>query len=523
MVRGAPLIEGRYFYLEEYMAPNSQLYICKGIPWDNDYTHVRLFDSAQAANSFILAHKVVERSRYNYVSKDNTIRVDGYSDQYRDCNYIAFNNVSYNNKWYYAFITDIKYINDGSCLITFEEDVFQTWFYDASVRACFVEREHVNDDTIGANTVPENIVMGDPIAVDAKLFTLQHMWNMYVSQLAPGVESMGLTIINPGDTGNKTSGFYKIELGNDLTSVLTTVVELYTQKGMLEAINSVFATTDTSSPGGDITISPIDKFNDYTPKNNKLLCYPYNYFSVVMPGSETPFRFEFFPDRVGLFAVRESRYPGGSGYIYPISYQFSGGARDDFMNLENSVITGAYPQASFGASQFQNYLAQQGPSIAIGLAGNLAATVGGVTMLGATGGLAGGGAYTSGVTGIANTIADIYKHSLVSETVKGTQAVSNIAYEIALYIRLKNMQIKPEYAKIIDDYLSAFGYKVCRIKTPNITGRASWNFVKTIDANVVGDIPDRAGKKLRQLFDRGITIWHTDDVGNYSLDNSITG
>lgn len=499
------------------MAPNSQLYICKGIPWDNDYTHVRLFDSAQAANSFILAHKVAERSRYNYVSKDNTIRVDGYSDQYKDCNYIAFNNISYSNKWYYAFITDIKYINDGSCLITFEEDVFQTWFYDANVRACFVEREHVNDDTIGENTVPENIVMGDPIAVDAKLFTFQHMWNMYVSQLAPGIESMELTIINPGDTGNKTSGFYKIELGNSLTDTLTTVVELYTQKGMLEAINSVFATTDIDSSGGvDVTISPIDSFNNYTPKNNKLLCYPYNYFSVVMPGSETLFRFEFFPNRVGLFAVRASRYPGGSGYIYPISYQFPGGARDDFMNLENSVITGAYPQASFGASQFQNYLAQQGPAIAIGLVGSIGAVVGGV-------GTANVAAAAGGLTGIANTVADIYRHALVSETVKGTQAVSNIAYESALYIRVKNMQIRPEYAKIIDDYLSAFGYKVCRIKAPNITGRASWNFVKTIDANVVGDIPDRAGKKLRQLFDRGITIWHTDDVGNYSLDNSITG
>lgn len=524
MVCGAPLIEGRYFYLEEYMAPNSQLYICKGIPWDNDYTHVRLFDSAQAANSFILAHKFVERSRYNYVSKDNTIRVDGYSDQYKDCNYIAFNNVSYNNKWYYAFITDIKYINDGSCLITFEEDVFQTWFYDASVRACFVEREHVNDDTIGANTVPENIVMGDPVLVNTYLASFPHMWFMYVSQLAPGIEDLSLEIISPGDTANKTSGFYKIKLGMDLTSIVSQVVDLYTKNGMLEAISSVFAATDVlDSDEPDIALSPVDTFAGYTPKNNKLLCYPYNYCTLVMAGSETPYRFEYFPNRKALFALAQSDYPGGSGYVYPISYQMSGGARDNRFNLENSVITGAYPTASFGASQFQNYLVQQGPSIAIGLAGNLAATVGGVATLGATGGLAGGGAYTSGVTGIANTIADIYKHSLVSETVKGTQAVSNIAYEDALYIRLKNMQVKPEYAKIIDDYLSAFGYKICRIKAPNITGRASWNFVKTIDANVVGDIPDRAGKKLRQLFDRGITIWHTNDVGNYSLDNSITG
>lgn len=495
------------------MTPNSQLYICKGIPWDNDYTHVRLFDNAQAANSFILAHKTAERSRYNYVSKDNTIRVDGYSDQYKDCNYIAFNNISYSNKWYYAFITDIKYINDGSCLITFEEDVFQTWFYDASVRACFVEREHVTDDTIGANTVPENIVMGDPVNVGGSNKQYVHTWYMYVSQLAPGVEDMDLTILNPGDEGNKTSGFYKIRLG-DLGDTMDTLIKLYTHKGMLEAINSVFALTDVENIGGPITFAPVDTFGGYTPKNNKLLCYPYNYMTIVMAGSEIAYRYEYFTDRSPSFQLKQPLYPGGASYIFPIGYQQ--GVGNDVFNLENSVTTGAYPTASFGASQFQNYLAQQGPSIAIGLIGDIGSIVGGAYA-------ASPEAITGGVTGIANTVADLYKHALVSQTVKGTQSISNLAYEEYIFVRLKNMQIRPEYAKIIDDYLSTFGYKVCRIKTPNITGRASWNFVKTIDANVVGDIPDRAAKKLRQLFDHGITIWHTDDVGNYLLDNSITG
>lgn len=494
------------------------LYICKGIPWDDNYKHVRLFDSAEAANSFVLSKQAFNFTEFSFISKDGrtSVAVPGFSEQYRDCNYLAFLNTGYSTKWIYAFIQNVKYIADGTAIIEYVEDYFTTWFYNCTLKPCFVEREHVNDDTIGANTVPENIVMGDPIAVDAKLFTFQHMWNMYVSQLAPGVESMGLTIINPGDAGNKTSGFYKIELGNNLTNVLTTVVELYTQKGMLESINSVFATTDTSQSSGDVTISPIDNFDGYTPKNNKLLCYPYNYFSVVMPGSETAFRFEFFPNRTGLFAVRESRYPGGSGYIYPISYQFPGGARDDFMNLENSVITGAYPQASFGASQFQNYLAQQGPAIAIGLVGSVGAVVGGV-------GTANVAAAAGGLTGIANTVADIYRHAIVSETVKGTQAVSNIAYESALYIRVKNMQIRPEYAKIIDDYLSAFGYKVCRIKQPNITGRNSWNFVKTIDCVIDGNAPDYAIKNIRTLFDTGLTLWHNNDVGNYSLNNGIVG
>lgn len=523
MVRDAPLIEGRYFYLEEYMTPNSQLYICKGIPWDNDYTHVRLFDSAQAANSFILSHKFVERSRYNYVSKDNTIRVDGYSDQYKDCNYIAFNNVSYNNKWYYAFITDIKYINDGSCLITFEEDVFQTWFYSATVNPCFVEREHVNDDTIGLNTVPENIMMGDPVCTGSSNNYIPHVWWLYVTQLANGVDSLVDEVIQPGARGNATSGYYKLRLSD--RSAVSPVVDLYTSKGMLESVVSMFALTNDTQLG-PYSLTPDDDFDGYKPKNNKLLCYPYNYMTVVMAGTERAFRYEWFDGRSPSFMLKEPLYAGGSTYLYPVNYQKQVGTGTDVFALEASVMTGAYPTASFGANQFQNYLVQNGPSIAISIAGDVAATVGGVAAAIGTGGaaaVAGSAISSGGIGGIANTVADLYKHSLVSETVKGSQAVSNLAYDTQLIIRLKNVQILPEYARIIDDYLNAFGYKVCRIKAPNITGRTSWNFVKTIDANVVGDIPDRAGKKLRQLFDRGITIWHTDDVGNYSLDNSITG
>lgn len=496
----------------------SVLYICKGIPWDDNYKHVRLFESAEAANTFVLSKQAFNYTEFSFISKDDrtSVAVPGFSEQYRDCNYIAFLNSGYSTKWIYAFIQNVKYIADGTALIEYVEDYFTTWFYNCTIKPCFVEREHVTDDTIGANTVPENIVMGDPVAVAASSINYPHTWYMYVSQLAPHVEDMDLEIIEPGGTKNKTSGFYKIRLGT-LGDTLDTLIRLYTHKGMLEAINSVFALTDVDTIGEAITIQPIDTFGGlagYAPKNNKLLCYPYNYLTVVMPGSEQLYRYEYFSNRSPMFRLREPQYPGASSYVYPIGYELIPGT--DVFNIEHSIITGAYPTASFGASQFQNYLAQMGPSIAIGLVGNIGSIVGGYYS---------GNASTavSGVSSIANTVADVYRHSLVSETVKGTQSVSNLLYENALVVRFKNMQIRPEYAKIIDDYLSAFGYKVCRIKQPNITGRNSWNFVKTIDCVIDGNAPDYAIKNIRSLFDRGITLWHSNDVGNYELNNGIVG
>ena len=42
-----------------------------------------------------------------------------------------------------------------------------------------------------------------------------------------------------------------------------------------------------------------------------------------------------------------------------------------------------------------------------------------------------------------------------------------------------DMSIKAEVARSIDNYFSMFGYRTDKMKVPNITGRANWNFVQT--------------------------------------------
>ena len=55
----------------------------------------------------------------------------------------------------YNFITSIEYLNEGTTAIHFTRDVFQTWMFDYDKTACYVEREHVADDTKYAHTVRE--------------------------------------------------------------------------------------------------------------------------------------------------------------------------------------------------------------------------------------------------------------------------------------------------------------------------------------------------------------------------------
>ena len=67
------------------MTHYTSLYICRGIPWNSDYSHVRLFASANAANTYIISKAAYTKTQYSYISKSKQIRVDGMADQYRDC------------------------------------------------------------------------------------------------------------------------------------------------------------------------------------------------------------------------------------------------------------------------------------------------------------------------------------------------------------------------------------------------------------------------------------------------------
>lgn len=495
------------------MTQNTSLYICRGIPWNSDYFHVRLFESANAANTYIISKAAYTKTQYSYISKSKQIRVDGMADQYRDCNYIAWKNTGYSNKWFYGFITDVVYLADNTCLISFDYDIFQTWFYDTTINPSYVEREHVNDDTIGANTVPENVVMGDPVNVASSNNYIPHKWYMYATQVFDEITQDGFSPIEPGGTDNEVSGYYKIPLTSRAQA--SRLVDLYTRKGKLESLISMFALTDPSSASSsaDYTIARPTAFGKYTPKNNKLLCYPYNYSTLVLAGSETPYRYEWFADGVATFALKKPKYAGGSSYVFPVNYQNESRATSSFA-LENSVPTGAYPTASFGANAFQNYLVQYGPQLAVGLIGQ-------VVNIGASAATGNAGEAISAGVSIGQDIMDFRTRSLNSQTVAGTQSVAQLAYDTQLIIRINSKQILPEYAKIIDEYFTAFGYKVCRIKAPNITGRPSWNYVKTIGAQVSGNIPEYAETALKAMLNNGVTFWHTNDVGNYSLNNSL--
>lgn len=113
-------------------------------------------------------------------------------------------------------------------------------------------------------------------------------------------------------------------------------------------------------------------------------------------------------------------------------------------------------------------------------------------------------------------------HSITPPSAQGSIGNENTLNIIHLYGWLaEEITITAEYAKSIDFYLDLFGYKVDVVKVPNIFGRRSWNYVKTVNAVVTGSAPQSALQYFRDMLNRGVRFWHSTDIGNYTQSNAI--
>ena len=90
------------------------------------------------------------------------------------------------------------------------------------------------------------------------------------------------------------------------------------------------------------------------------------------------------------------------------------------------------------------------------------------------------------------------------------------------------MSIKAEYARIVDDYFDKFGYKINRVKIPNVISRTYWNYIQIGNleeigySNNLGSVPAKSMDKINNIYRRGTTVWHShDNIGNYNLSNTI--
>lgn len=119
------------------------------------------FDSPDGGlASFVCSMGVASGApKCTFLRKDNAIMVDKDADwlNANGVNYCRFKNPSYNGRWTYCFIDKIEYVAPETSKVYIRTDVFTTYYDIVNLNQCFIEREHVSNDTPYSNTVPEPI------------------------------------------------------------------------------------------------------------------------------------------------------------------------------------------------------------------------------------------------------------------------------------------------------------------------------------------------------------------------------
>lgn len=167
-----------------YIAPDTDIYLLANVECDKSYDNVKYFATKNAQHSY-MSSKIVKsftNQSYGRVNK-GTFRLFCKADDVYQCNYLMFQNTAFGNKWFYAFINSIEYVSNNTCEVRFTIDLFQTWFLDCTLGQCFVEREHVTDDSIGAHTLNEDVPTGEMItAIEEQLteFSKQYTYGVEI-------------------------------------------------------------------------------------------------------------------------------------------------------------------------------------------------------------------------------------------------------------------------------------------------------------------------------------------------------
>lgn len=532
--------------------PNSIIKLCSGVPIDSSYKDTIYFASRSAQKSYFdsKVSKTMDKASFQRINgQQGVVRMSASAESIYNCNYMMFQNTNYGSKWFYAFITNIEYVNDKVSNVYFTIDVMQTWFlFDCTLKESFVEREHHASDTFNDWVIDENLPTGQMQYDQVHHSGLFNEWRYCC--LSPYDVSQNLQtkavnycgIISP-------STIYSFTEVNEFMSYLRGLSD----KGVADSVISCFMIPERllTSRNVDLTRIPIDaieknkptpfscrkpstKIGTYTPKNKKLFSYPYCYLSLTNgSGVTNEYRWELFErDTDNPFVTFEVYADFINGYYMatPLNYNGSSSnqtsANGDSNNAFNfSLDFHCSPQLPWISDTYKIYSAQNKVTMDSQVGYGLAQIQTGIMSAIGSGGMSApisGGLVLSGFNTVRNVMLQNEHAKRLPVGTHGGGGNNSMFDANFNDFYWCNTHVQPEIAKSIDDYFTMFGYATKQVKVPNINVRPHWTYTKTIDCNVISNNCNSNDiTAIKNIFDNGITFWkNASEIGNYSLDNS---
>lgn len=531
---------------------NSRVIISKNIKVDKNYNNVLNYSENNMLELLLNEnHLVRQDSTFQFININNRIRVNFTYQECLQANYIAFQNPNYSNKWFFGWIENIEYKSDKCTEITYIIDAWSTWYSYWEQKPCYVIREHVNDDTIGLHTIPENLELGDYVLNGRKEDFMSALTNyaicMAVTELPDesipeysnhrnyngifgGLYYLGFTsaencekAIKIYDKSSKSDAINSIfMIPNNMSAYVDGVTHTWTLHDITTSVKYLTAVNSADTIGNINTDFPNTLANNYQPVNKKLLTYPYSFFNLTNnSGITETFRYEDFDKENGTpilsFWVDACISPGMSIKAIPLFY------KNENINYNYGIMGGKLPVCSYQSDVYLNWLRQNGLNSVFNVIGGVISTAGGI----GTGNI---GATVGGLSSVYNAL---HQHTLADMTpnqAKGNTNAGDVNFSDTYcgLFSIYKMSIKPEYSRVIDNYFSRYGYRINEVKMANITGRNIFNYIEIGNGESIGyssgiiSVPSEHMEVINKACQNGVTIWHNhENIGNYLLDNSI--
>ena len=532
---------------------NSKVIMAKNIRLEKDYANVLSYNTSSMV-ALCTANAVQTFNHCTFLRHgENSIRLEMTYDNAIKCNYVAFQNPDYSNKWFFAFIDSVEYINDGDTKINYTIDEFSTWWDYWQPDECFIEREHTMDDTPGSNLIPEGLELGEYIqngSVQNVSFNTDNLLIAMNAQYEPdgtSWESMKVCGIPvPGClTFYEDIMAWSVALREYATHAqVDTITSVYLiPASLIDTVNdctlkfiythgegtyTYYVFNGTGFPythSYNISGRP-SSINGYTPVNGKLLTAPFaGLLMYNMAGSSNFLGYEYFYDPTAP-VIRCQGVPtvGGSIYSIPIAY------KGDPINFLEGISCGKFPSLGWSADIYTNWLTQNAVNIGTGIAsGTFNMAIGAIGI--AAGSENGGEGLGTGFREIKDTLGEIYQHSLAPLSSRGNVNQGDVFTAGGNNeVFVKPISITAQFARRIDKYFTRFGYQTNQTKVANQLGRKYWNFVKIAPGESIGhstnndyfSVPTSSMETINNIYRQGVTIWHDHaNIGNYSLSNTI--
>lgn len=572
------------------MTPDSTIYCCVNVLLRSDQAHTIYFASADAQRNYFLgkAQQTGGAIFTNYtITRNDIAYVDAslYTAQFWSYAMIEdkIGTGGLFRKFY--FIEDATYVDEEVTALHLKLDVMQTFQrqptnngYADVLPYCFVEREHSVYDGSKAfngssfNTVEEGLDTGEYVVREStKLFDT---WGFCIVAAAT-IDLSALTQSSTTVTkkyGQVIDGVYSglsyfsapLSLSSDVARIITLLSTLGYVDGIealflypRDLISLVSGQTQTSdSPfaliganvGQDQIIQKPTAIGNYTPKNKKVLQYPYCFGHLTnLSGLSNTIRIEYWNPgyTYGTISATGNTMIDKGVMISPWWYK---GVSD---NKEEGLLFDNFPSLSWVSDTYKLWLAQTSntrrTNVEIAQAEKgyayestaldfIEDVIGIVAKLSNPQNL--GNAAASAIGATINTFKSIWRADLTYENATkqlkaGVQdhyitppvsvgnPVGTVAYRNGMCYPLFQIKtIDDMHAKIIDDYFSVYGYQTNAYKVPNISSRPAWNFVKASGFDAKQNIAQKYRVEISKIFQNGVTFWKNGDrIGNYQQNN----